>query len=123
MKRKIKVLIVDDGFGYDKYQEKSGMGLGNNFEQLALQLKEANGRVKVLITSRQDVLAQACENTKLSSAILSAYLVPIPSVTLNLQPGQPLYLLPAEGTRPLSQPYTLSDSAFSTHFSNPIIPQ
>ena len=75
------IFLVDDGFGYDKYQENSGMGLGNNFEQLALQLKEANGRVKVLITSRQDVLAHACENTKLSSSILSAYLVPIPFST------------------------------------------
>ena len=75
------LLLLDDAFGYEEYLENLGTPLGNNFEQIISQLSNSNGRVKVIMTSRQNVLARVADNTKLSTNILSRYLVLIPFST------------------------------------------
>ncbi len=72
------VFLLDDAFGYDDYKDSLGAALGNNFDQIILQLQQANGRVKVVITSRNDVITQVCFNTKLTTATLNNHLVSLP---------------------------------------------
>ncbi len=72
------VFLLDDALGYDEYRENLGSALGNNFEKIVLQLQEASGRIKVLITSRRDLIAQMSSNTKSTFAALNKFLVQLP---------------------------------------------
>lgn len=69
------IFLLDDAFGHEDNKNNLGATLGNNFEQIVQQLQEAKGRVKVIITSRSNVVALVRAKTKLSGATLDNCLV------------------------------------------------
>jgi DNA polymerase III delta prime subunit len=71
------IFLLDDAFGHDDYGDNLGIALGNNFEQIVQQLQEAKGRVKVIITSRSNVVALVRAKTKLNAAALDSCLITI----------------------------------------------
>ena len=60
------VFLLNDPFGDDDYLEQSGDVLANQFSEIGSQVKAANGRVKVIITTRLNTLSEAFKNPKFS---------------------------------------------------------
>ncbi len=69
------IFLLDDAFGDEDNGANLGVTLGNNFELIVQQLQEAKGRVKVIITSRSNVVALIRAKTKLNAAALDNYLI------------------------------------------------
>ena len=74
------VFLLDDVFGASDLETQSAT-LGNQFSSIMDQLQSAKGRVKVVITSRNNVLAHAMRQTRMSQMDLGPYVMDIPDPT------------------------------------------
>lgn len=76
MKNETRIFLVDDGLGLMNYENQSA--LADQLPQLIAQIKNANGRIKLVLTTRQNVLAEAKGTSRLGGANIDRYIVYIP---------------------------------------------
>ena len=74
------VFLLDDAFDASDLETQS-VTLGNQFSSIIDQLQSAKGRVKVVITSRNNVLAHAMRQTRMSQMDLGPFVMNIPDPT------------------------------------------
>ncbi len=78
------IFLLDDIFGAMDLEAQSA-ALGNQFFDIVGQLQRANGRVKVVITSRSNVLARAAQQTRMGQMDLRPFILNIPDPTVQLK--------------------------------------
>jgi hypothetical protein len=76
--------LLDDILGIDKFDPQNA-ALGNQLKDIADQLDEARGRVKVVITVRKNVLAEAMRQTRLDRFITSRFGINVPNADNQLK--------------------------------------
>lgn len=75
--------ILDDAFGINELDAVSGRTLANQFDYMITRLREAKGRVKVVITSRSNVWLEIITQKYISqrTAVSHEVKIPVPGIT------------------------------------------
>lgn len=76
------ILLMDDPFGDTVFNNNTSFG--NSLFEITNQLNAANGKVKLIITTRRNVLSEVVKSTKLSLLGLKPFRVDVSEPTINV---------------------------------------